>query len=54
MTIHGGWNESVQELVRVLANITVYPPLYFVTLFEWMNLFGNSEVAHLVSCRSST
>ena len=40
-----GWNESVQELVRVLANITVYPPLYFVTLYEWMNWFGDSEVA---------
>ncbi len=45
VTIHGGWNESVQELVRVLANITVYPPLYFVILFEWMNWFGDSELA---------
>ena len=28
-----------------LANITVYPPLYFVILFEWMNWFGDSELA---------
>ena len=45
VTIHGGWNESLQELVRVLANITVYPPLYFVILYEWMNWLGDSEVA---------
>jgi uncharacterized membrane protein len=45
VTIHGGWNESLQELVRVLANITVYPPLYFVVLYEWMNWFGDSEFA---------
>jgi len=45
VTIHGGWNESLQELVRVLANITVYPPLYFAILFEWMNWFGDGELA---------
>jgi len=45
VTIHGTWNESATELVRVLAEGGVYPPIYFVTLFEWMSWFGDSEVA---------
>ena len=45
VTIHGAWNETVTDLVRVLANNTVYPPLYFVALYEWMGWFGDSEFA---------
>lgn len=45
VTIHGAWNENAIELVRVLANGGVYPPIYFVGLFEWMSWFGDSEAA---------
>jgi mannosyltransferase len=45
VTIHGAWNESATQLVQVLANGGVYPPVYFVGLFEWMEWFGTSEFA---------
>lgn len=45
LTIHGRWNESAIELVRVLAETGVYPPIYFVTLFEWVSWFGDSELS---------
>lgn len=44
VTIHGTWNQNVGELVQVLADNTVYPPVYFVVLFQWMNWFGDSEL----------
>lgn len=45
VTVHGAWNESLADLGRTLAERTVYPPVYFATLFEWMRWFGDSEVA---------
>ena len=44
VTIHGTWNQNVGDLVRVLAENTVYPPVYFVVLFQWMDWFGDSEL----------
>jgi len=45
VTLHGTWNANAHELLRVIAENTVYPPIYFVTLFEWMQWFGDSEMA---------
>jgi 4-amino-4-deoxy-L-arabinose transferase-like glycosyltransferase len=45
VTIHGTWNESVDALVGVLAETTVYPPAYFLALFQWMEWFGDTEFA---------
>lgn len=45
VTIHGTWNESLSDLIAVLAETTVYPPMYFAILFEWMSAFGDSEMA---------
>lgn len=41
----GHWNETGAEVVRRLAEESVHPPLYQLSLFYWMQMFGITETA---------
>jgi len=45
VTKYGLWQESALDVIRLLANGSIHPPLYQVTLFHWMQVFGDSETA---------
>jgi uncharacterized membrane protein len=45
VNVYGRWHDSALDAVRVLAESSVHPPLYQFTLYNWMTLFGDHEIA---------
>jgi hypothetical protein len=45
VNVYGRWHASALDAARYLADNSVHPPLYQLTLYYWMELFGDGERA---------
>jgi uncharacterized membrane protein len=45
VVVYGISHDSVLEVAGHLARASIHPPLYQMTLFGWMQIFGDSETA---------
>jgi len=45
VNVYAGWHDTLTEAIRALADNSIHPPLYQLTLYNWIEWFGDTELA---------